>query len=90
VAPGSVVGDGSAHDAGDEGVRDGVRGAGAEQVRAQRTVRPVRSRAGPNGGDTLYMTRESAVPTPHPTHGGVDAVVAVPAVLLALSLLLLL
>jgi hypothetical protein len=36
------------------------------------------------------MTRESAVPTPHPTLGGVDAVVAVPAVLLALSLLLLL
>jgi len=36
------------------------------------------------------MTRESAVPPPHPATGGVDAVVAVPAVLLALSLLLLL
>lgn len=59
-------------------------------MRALRTVGSIRSRAGQGDRDTATMSRESAVPTPHPTLGGVDAVVAVPAVLLALSLLLLL
>jgi hypothetical protein len=36
------------------------------------------------------MNAESTAPTLHPTAGGVDAVVAVPVVLLAFALLLLL
>ncbi len=59
-------------------------------MRAERTVRAVRSRHWDRDGDTATMTRESAAPTARPAAGGVDIVVAGAAVLLTLSLLLLL
>ena len=62
----------------------------ARQTRAQRTLGPVRSRRPLRCGHTATMHREPAVPTALPTAGGDVVVVAVTAVLLALSLLLLL